>query len=183
MMLKFIVLFSILTAVYFVTNIDGFLFSRKPKCHISTYKGGKYFSGEKIMANKTFRPYLKSIGNVARGCKVRVHVTGSYRQLRSPNEYVLSSQIPLVLGRGILFDLQGPKGSTLCNKLCLTTRSWRSLPEAACFINNVQNRGVKFTEPNLLHDGYAAKLSRSEVETLKVTTQKLCAPKTKTPKG
>ncbi|CAF2977250.1 unnamed protein product [Rotaria sp. Silwood2] len=131
------------------------------------------------MANKSFVPYLKSIGVVAKGCKVRVHVTDSYKQLKTPTEYVLSSQIPLALGRGIQFDLQSPKGSTVCNKLCMTTRSWKTLPEAACFIDNVQKKGVKFTEPNLLHDGYATQQSTSELEALKVATQKLCAPKTK----
>lgn len=182
-MLKFAILLSIFATLFFVTNTNGFLFSHKEKCEISVFKGGSDFSGEKIMANKSFVPYLKSIGAVAKACKVRVHVTDSYKQLKTPTEYVLSSQMPLALGRGIQFDLQGPKGSTVCNKLCMTTRSWKTLPEAACFIDNVQKKGIKFTEPNLLHDGYASKLSTSELEALKVATQKLCAPKTKNTKG
>ncbi|CAF0950687.1 unnamed protein product [Rotaria sordida] len=182
-MLKFIIFLSVLTTLFLVTNINGFLFSKHAKCQISVYKGGKDFSGEKIMANKSFVPYLKSIGAVAKGCKVRVHVIDSYKQLKTPTEYVLSSQMPLALGRGIHFNLQGPKGSTVCNNLCMTTRSWRTLPEAACFIDNVQKKGVKFTEPNLLHDGYTTQLSTSELEALKVATQKLCAPKTKGAKG
>ena len=115
--------------------------------------------------------------------QVRVHVLDSYQQLKTPTEYVLSSQLPLAFGRGIHFDLQDPKGATICNKLCMTARSWKTLPEAACFIDNVQKKGVKFSEPNLLHDGFATKLSATEAETLKVATQKLCAPKTKAPKG
>ncbi|UJR29873.1 hypothetical protein I4U23_017421 [Adineta vaga] len=177
MMFKLAVYLSIVAVLGLAAN--GFLFSHKEKCQISVYKGGKDFSGDKIMANKSFIPYLKSISAVAKGCKVRVHVVDSYKQLKTPTEYVLSSQMPLALGRGIHFDLQNPKGSTVCNKLCMTTRSWKSLPEAACFIDNVQKKGVKFTEPNLLHDGYATKASTTELEALKVATQKLCAPKTK----
>jgi hypothetical protein len=179
-MLKFIVFLSIVATLFLVTNINGLLhFHHKDKCEISVFKGGKDFSGEKILANKSFVPYLKSIGAVAKGCKVRVHVADSYKHLKIPTEYVLSSQMPLALGRGIHFNLEDPKGATLCNNLCMTTRSWKKLPEAACFIDNVQKKGVKFTEPNLLHDGYAAKSSTSDLEALKVATQKLCAPKTK----
>ncbi|CAF3269691.1 unnamed protein product [Rotaria socialis] len=181
-MYKLIVIISILTTSILITSINGFLFSRKEKCQISEYKGGKDFSGEKIMANKSFIPYLKSVGAVAKGCKVRVHVTDSYKQLKTPTEYVLASQMPLALGRGIHFDLQSPKGSTVCNKLCMTTGSWKTFPEAACFIDNVQKKGVRFTEPNLLHDGYASTLTTSDLEALKVAAQKLCAPKTKNTK-
>ncbi|CAF1351529.1 unnamed protein product [Rotaria sp. Silwood1] len=179
-MLKFIIFLSVLVTLFFVTNVNGILFGgHKEKCQVSAYKGGKYFSGEKVMAHKEFAPYLKSIGAVAKACKVRVHVTDSYKQLKTPTEYVLSSQMSLALGRGIHFDLQDPKGSTVCNKLCMTTRAWKTLPEAACFIDNVQKKAVKFTEPNLLHDGYATKASASELEAAKVAIQKLCAPKTK----
>ncbi|CAF1095472.1 unnamed protein product [Adineta ricciae] len=176
-MFKLLAYFTL--AAIFMLTTNGFMFSHKEKCQISVYKGGKDFSGDKIMANKSFIPYLKSIGAVAKGCNVRIHVVGSYKQLKTPTEYVLSSQMPLALGRGIYFDLQNPKGSTVCNKLCMTTHSWKTLPEAACFIDNVQKKGVKFTEPNLLHDGYTSKASTSEIEALKVATQKLCAPKTK----
>ena len=65
----------------------------------------------------------------------------------------------------------------------MTSRSWKTLPEAACFIDNVQKKGVKFSEPNLLHDGTTTKLSTTEAETIKVATQKLCAPKVKEAKG
>lgn len=178
-MLKLLVLLS----VVFIGISQGFFFSHRAKCQISAFKGGKEFSGEKIMANKSFVPHLKSIAAVAKGCKVRVHVVDSYKQLKSPNDFVLSSQLPLALGRGIHFDLQDPKGSVVCNKLCMVSRSWKSLPEAACFIDNVQKKGVKFTEPNLLHDGFVTSLSSSEAEAIKVATQKLCAPKTKAAKG
>jgi hypothetical protein len=178
-MLKFVVFLLVVATALFVTNTNGFMFSHTQKCEIKLYKGGKDFSGEKIMANKSFVPFLKSVGAVAKGCKVRVHVTDSYKQLKTPTEYVLSSQLPLALGRGIQFDLQDPKGTPVCNRLCMVSRSWKTLPEAACFIDNIQKKGVKFTEPNTLHDGYAAKLSTSDAEALKVATQKLCAPKTK----
>jgi hypothetical protein len=182
-MFKFVVILSIIATLFLVSNTNGFLFKHIEKCHVALYKGGKDFSGEKIMANKTFVPYLKSIGAVAKACKVRVHVKDSYQQLKTPTEYVLSSQLPLALGHGIRFQLEDPKGSVVCNSLCMTTQSWKKLPEASCFINNVQNKGVKFTEPNLLHDGYASKLTSSEAEALKVHTQKLCAPKVKGAKG
>jgi hypothetical protein len=182
-MFKFFVYLSILAATLFVVNIDALFFSHHDKCLIALYKGGKEFSGEKVMANKSFVPLLKSISAVAKGCKVQVHVLDSYKQLKTPTEYVLSSQMPLALGRGIHFDLRDAKGGTICNKLCMVSRSWKTLPEAACFIDNVQKKGVKFTEPNLLHDGYATKLSTSESEALKVAVQKLCAPKTKAVKA
>ena len=178
-MLKFFVFLSVVATIFFIETSNGFMFSHHDKCQIALYKGGKDFSGEKIMANKSFVPLLKSIGAVAKGCKVRVHVSDSYKQLKTPTEYVLSSQMPLALGRGIHFDLQDPKGSVVCNKLCMVSRSWKTLPEAACFIDNIQKKGIKFTEPNLLHDGYAASLSSTEAEALKTATQKLCAPKTK----
>jgi hypothetical protein len=177
-MVKFIVFVSFVSILLLVRNINGFLHSKKEKCPVKVFKGGKEFSGEKIMADQEFVPHLKSVAAVAKGCKVRVHVVDSFKQLKSPTEYVLSSQMPLALGRGIHFDLQDPKGATVCNKLCMTTRSWKTLPEAACFIDNVQKKGLKFTEPNLLHDGYAAKIGTTQSETLKVATQKLCAPKT-----
>ncbi|CAF1268624.1 unnamed protein product [Adineta steineri] len=176
-MLKVIIYLSIVATLFLATN--GFLWHSGAKCQIAAFKGGKDFSGDKIMANKSFVPYLKSIAAVAKGCKVRVHVVDSYKQLKTPTEYVLSSQMPLALGCGIHFDLQDPKGSTVCNKLCMTTRSWKTLPEAACFIDNVQKKGLTFVEPNLLHGGCASKLSTSDLEALKVATQKLCAPKTK----
>jgi hypothetical protein len=178
-MLKFVVLLSIAAALLLVTNINGFFFKHTDKCLITLYKGGKDFSGEKIMANKSFVPYLKSIGAVAKACKVRVHVTDSFKQLKTPTEYVLHSQMALALGHGIHFNLQDPKGSVVCNTLCLTTNSWKKLPEAACFINNVQKKGVKYQEPNLLHDGFASNFKTSELEAFKVATQKLCAPKVK----
>jgi len=177
-MFKFVVFLSIVATLFLATNIDGFFLPHKDKCPVTAYKGGKEFSGAKIMADKEFVPSLKSIASVAKGCKVRVHVVDSFTQLKTPTEYVLSSQMPLALGRGIHFDLQNPKGSTVCNRLCMTKREWKTLPEAACFIDNVQKKGVKFTEPNLLHDGYAAKIGTTQAETLKVATQKLCAPKT-----
>jgi len=178
-MLKFIVLLSVISALFLITSTNGFFLTHKAKCPVKLYKGGKEFSGEKIIADKEFVPHLKSIAAVAKGCKVRVHVIDSFKQLKTPTEYVLSSQMPLALGRGIHFDLQDPKGSVVCNKLCMTTRSWKTLPEAACFIDNVQKKGLKFTEPNLLDDGYAAKIGTSQAETLKVATQKLCPLKTK----
>jgi hypothetical protein len=166
-----------------VSNINGFLFHHKNKCPVQVIKGGKEFSGEKIMADKEFSPFIKSIAAVAKGCKVRVRVVDSFKQLATPTEYVLSSQMPLALGRGIHFDLQDPKGATVCNKLCMTTRSWKTLPDAACFIDNIQKKGLKFTEPNLLDDGYASKIGTAQAETLKVATQKLCAPKAAGTKG
>ncbi len=182
-MLKFAVVLSMVAALFLVTNTNAFLLPHKDKCPITVFKGGKDFSGEKISVDKEFVPYLKKVAAVAKGCKVRVHVVDSFKQLKTPTEYVLSSQMPLAIGRGIHFDLQSPKGSTVCNKLCMTTRAWKTLPDAACFIDNVQKKGLKFTEPNLLDDGYAAKIGTSQAETLKVATQKLCAPKTKTPSG
>jgi hypothetical protein len=177
-MLKFVVILSVLATLFLVPNTNGLLFHHKDKCPVQVIKGGKEFSGEKIMGDKQFAPFVKSIATVAKGCKVRVHVVDSFKQLKTPTEYVLSSQMPLALGRGIHFDLKDPKGATLCNKLCMTTRSWKSLPEAACFIDNIQKKGLKFTEPNLLDDGHAAKIGTAQAETLKVATQKLCAPKT-----
>ena len=182
-MLKLIVFLSVIIQLLLVTNTNAFMFHKTAKCPIKPWKGGKEFSGEKIMADKAFVPYLKSIAAVAKGCKVRVHVNDSFKILKTPSEYVLSSQMPLAIGRGIHFDLQDPKGSTVCNKLCMTTRAWKTLPEAACFIDNVQKKGLKFTEPNLLDDGYVSKLGTTQAETLKVATQKLCALKTASTKG
>lgn len=182
-MLKSVGLSSIILVFCLVSNSHTFLLPHKDKCPVKVIKGGKEFSGDKIMADKEFASTIKTIAAVAKGCKVHVHVVDSFKQLKSPTEYVLSSQMPLALGRGIVFDLKDPKGSTVCNKLCMTTRSWKTLPEAACFIDNVQKKGVKFQEPNLLHDGYAAKIGTSQAETLKVATQKLCAPKAAGAKG
>jgi hypothetical protein len=176
-MLKLVVSFSLLVVATLFVHGRAFLFSHHEKCQISLYKGGKDFSGEKIMANKSFVPMLKTVGAVAKGCKVRVHVIDSYKQLKTPTEFVLSSQMPLAFGRGIHFDLEDVKGATVCNKLCMLSRSWKTLPAAACFIDNIQKKGIKFTEPNLIHDGYASKLSSTDAEALKVATQKLCAPK------
>jgi len=182
-MVKFVIFLSTVATLFLVPDINGFLLHHKDKCPVSVFKGGKEFSGDKILADKQFVPYLKTIANVAKACKVRIHVTDSFKQLKTPTEYVLSSQMPLAIGHGIHFDLQDPKGSVVCNKLCMTTRSWKKLPESACFIDNVQKKGIKFTEPNLLDDGYTAKIGTTQAETLKVATQKLCAPKTKTPQG
>jgi hypothetical protein len=182
-MLKLAAIVLIICGIFFISNSNGFLLSHTEHCHISVFKGGKDFGGEKIMANKSFVPHLKTIGAVAKACKVKVHVTDSYKQLKTPTEFVLSSELPLALGRGIHFDLQDQKGGTVCNKLCMTARSYKTLPEANCFIEGVQKKGIRFTPPNLLDDGYASKLSSTEANALKAATQKLCAPKTKAPKG
>jgi hypothetical protein len=182
-MLKFAVTLLLVGGVFLITNTNGFFLSHHEKCQVAVYKGGKDFDGEKIMANKSFVPFLKSVGAVAKGCKVKVHVTDSYKQLKSPDELVLSQDMALALGRGIRFDLKDLKGGALCNKLCMVSRSWKTLPEAACFINGIQKTGVKFTEPNLIEDGTLAKLTSSQLNALKVATQTLCAPKTKAPKG
>lgn len=182
-MLKLVAFVSLAAILLLIQTSHGFIFGHHEKCPVSPFKGGKEFSGEKIQADKTFVPLLKAVATVAKGCKVRVHVVDSFKQLKTPTEYVPASQLPLALGRGIHFDLQDAKGSVVCNKLCMVSRSWKTLPEAACFIDNVQKKGLKFTEPNLLHDGYAAKLSSTEGEAIKVATQKLCAPKVKGTKG
>jgi hypothetical protein len=173
----------VLIGMIFIANTNGFMFSKTAKCQVAVFKGGKDFSGEKIMANKTFVPYLKSVGEVAKACKVKLHVTDSYKQLKTPNEFVLSSQLPLALGHGIHFDLQDPKGGTVCNKLCMVSQSYKTLPEATCFFNGIQKKGIKFTPPNLIDDGTTAKLSTADANAFKVATQKLCAPKVKAPKG
>lgn len=182
-MIKFAKILFIAVGILLISNVNGFFLSHKEKCDVSVFKGGKDFSGEKIMAHKLFQPFLKTIGTVAKACKVKVHVTDSYKQLKTPNEFVLSSEIPLAIGHGIRFDLQDQKGGTICNKLCMISRSWKTLPDANCFISGVQKKGIKFTEPNLLDDGQVGKLSSTDAETLKTTVQKLCAPKTKTPKS
>ena len=182
-MVSFVVVLLVVGTLFLVPNIDGMFFHHTDKCPIKVIKGGKEFSGDKITADKAFSASLKSIAAVAKGCKVRVHVIDSFKQLKTPTEYVLSSQLPLALGRGIRFNLQDPKGATVCNTLCMTSRSWKTLPEAACFIDNIQKKGLKFTEPNLLDDGYTAKIGATQAETLKVATQKLCAPKTAGSKG
>lgn len=178
-MLKFAAILLIVSAVVLITNTNGFLLSHQEKCHVAVFKGGKDFGGEKIMANKSFIPTLKQVGLIAKACKVKVHVTDSYKQLKTPNEVVLSSEMPLALGRGIRFNLQDPKGGTLCNPLCMTSRSWKTLPDATCFINGLQKKGIKFAEPNTIEDGTTAKLSSAEANALKEATQKLCAPKKK----
>ncbi|UJR16538.1 hypothetical protein I4U23_003438 [Adineta vaga] len=182
-MLKYIITLAIVAEILFITNTNGFFLSHTEKCQISLFKGGKEFGGEKIMANKSFVPHLKTIGQVAKACKVKVHVIDSYKQLKDPKDFVLSSEMPTALGRGIRFDLQDPKGGTVCNKLCMVARSWKTLPDATCFINGIQKKGIKFTEPNLIDDGTTAKLTSAQADQIKVHTQKLCAPKTKTSKG
>ena len=181
--MKFAVLLIVFVAILFVSTANGFLFSKGPKCAVAVFKGGKEFSGEKIMANKSFVPYLKTIGAVAKGCKVKVHVVDSYKQLKSPTEFVLSTQLPLALGRGIQFDLQDSTGGTLCNKLCMLSHSHKTLPAAKCFLDGVQNKGIKFTAPKTLDDGSVAKLSVTEANKLKVDVQTLCAPKQKAVKA
>jgi hypothetical protein len=110
-MLKFALTFLVLFGIIFISNTNGFLHSHKEKCEVSVFKGGKDFSGEKINVNKSFVPYAKAIGSVAKACKVKVHVTDSYKQLKVPTEFVLSSQLPLALGRGIQFYLEKPNGA------------------------------------------------------------------------
>ncbi|CAF1167246.1 unnamed protein product [Rotaria sordida] len=182
-MLKFAVTLCILVGILLISNTNGFFLSAKEKCEVSIFKGGKDFGGEKIMAHKLFVPSLKSIGSVAKACKVQVHVTDSFKRLKTPNDFTLTSEMPLIVGHGIRFDLKDQKGGTLCNPLCMKSRSWRTLNDANCFINGVQKKGIKFTEPNLLDDGQVAKLSSVDAEKLKVQVQKVCAPKTKAPKG
>lgn len=182
-MLKLAVLLLIVGEILFISNTNGFLLSHKEKCEVSLFKGGKDYSGEKIMAHKLFRPHLKTVGAVAKACKVKVHVTESYRQLKTANDFVLSSELPLAIGHGIRFHLEDPKGGVLCNKLCMLSRTWKTLPDANCFITGVQKKGIKFTEPMLIDDGHAGKLTSTDANALKVNTQKLCAPKTKAPKG
>ncbi|CAF4943836.1 unnamed protein product [Rotaria sp. Silwood1] len=179
-MLKFAITLCILAGIFLIPITNGFFLTKKEKCEVTAFKG-KDFSGEKIMAHKLFHPHLKSIGAVAKACKVKVHVTGSFKQLKTPNDFVLTSEMPLAVGHGIRFDLKDPKGGTLCNPLCMTSQSWKTLSEANCFITGVQKKGIKFTQPNLLDDGQVGKLSSPDAEKLKAQIQKLCAPKA--PKG
>ncbi|CAF3067524.1 unnamed protein product [Rotaria sp. Silwood2] len=171
-MLKFTVTLCILAGFFLISNTNGFFLSKKEKGDVAVFKGGKDFSGEKIMAHKLFQPHLKAIGAVAKACKVKVHVTDSFRQLKNPTDFALTSEMPLVVGHGVRFTLKDPKGGTLCNKLCMTSRSWKTLSDTNCFITGVQKKGIKFTEPDLLDDGQVGKLSSPDAEKLKVQVQK-----------
>ena len=182
-MFKCVTTLLIVAGVCLIAGTNGFFLSKTEKCQVAVFKGGKDFSGEKIMANKSFVPYLKSVGQVAKACKVKVHVIDSYKQLKTPKDFVLSSEMPMALGTGIRFDLQNQKGGTVCNKLCMVSRSWKTLPDANCFVNGLKTKGIKFTEPNMIDDGSVGKLTSTQLDQLKVHTQELCAPKTKTSKG
>jgi len=43
----------------------------------------------------------------------------------------------------------------------------------------LKKKGIKFTPPNRLDDGFATKLTSTEADKLKSHTHTLCAPKTK----
>ncbi|CAF0797410.1 unnamed protein product [Didymodactylos carnosus] len=168
---------SFISLVLFIAICEGFMFNKKPTCTIKSFKGGKDFSGGKIFANASFHPYLKTIGSVAKACKVQVHVKSSWLELKTPTQLVLTSEMQQALGRAIVFDIRDQKGGAVCNDICMKKGAVRTIPEAQCLIDNLQKKGLKFQEPNILHDGHVSKIGLAEAEKLKVELQKLCKEK------
>jgi len=92
----------------------------KPKCQIKKYKPGKYITGDQLLVHEDFHDRVKPLENVAKDCKVRLYIKGSYYQLPNPAQQVLVSDADIVIGHGFQFELRDENNAFLCNKLCLS---------------------------------------------------------------
>jgi hypothetical protein len=57
--------------------------------------------------------------NLAKDCKIRLYIKGSYYQLPDPSQQVLISDADLVIGHGFQFEIRDEDNTMLCNKICL----------------------------------------------------------------
>jgi hypothetical protein len=115
---------------------EGFLFSCKfilpnynliksifltatPKCQIKKYKSSKYIIGEQLLLHEDFHDRVKPLENLAKDCKVRLYIKGSYYQLPNPAQQVSVSDADIIIGHGFHFELRDEDNALLCNKVCL----------------------------------------------------------------
>ncbi|CAF4070508.1 unnamed protein product [Rotaria sp. Silwood2] len=157
-----------------ITFTEGFLFSSRPKCQIKVYGSSKYILGDKLLLHENFHDRVKPLENVAKDCKVRLYIKGSYYQLQDPAQQVLVSEADIVIGHGFQFELRDEDNTPLCNKLCLS-KNPGDIPEVACFLQGAINHGLTWSRFNtdvLSDDTYAS--NTVGYQALKIDIQTRC---------
>jgi hypothetical protein len=92
----------------------------KSKCPIKKYKSSKYITGDQLLLHENFHDRIKPLENLAKDCKIRLYIKGSYYQLANPSQQVLISDADLVIGHGLQFEIRNEDNGILCNKNCLS---------------------------------------------------------------
>ncbi|CAF0979550.1 unnamed protein product [Adineta ricciae] len=157
-----------------ITLVDSILFSSKPKCPIKKYKSSTYITGDQLLLDENFHDRVKPLENVAKTCKVRLTIRGSYYQLTQADQQVLVNDADLVIGHGFRFELRDEKNGVLCNKICLS-KNPADIPEVRCFLEGVINHGLTWSKYNsdVISDGtYAA--NTGGYQALKTDIQTKC---------
>ena len=103
-----------------ISKVNFIYFTAGPKCPIKKYKSNKYIIGDPLLLHEDFHDRVKPLENVAKDCKVRLYIRGSYYQLQNPSQQVLVSDADRVIGHGFRFELRDEKNGVLCNKICLS---------------------------------------------------------------
>ena len=109
--------------IFFKLIIDYFdrsYFLAKPHCPIKKYKAGKYIVGDQLLVHEQFYDRVTPLEEVAKNCKVNLHIKGSYYQLANAAQQVLVSDADRVIGHGFQFELRDLQSAILCNKVCLS---------------------------------------------------------------
>ncbi|CAF1262837.1 unnamed protein product [Rotaria sordida] len=153
---------------------EGFFFNSKPKCQIKAYGSSKYIIGDKLLLHENFRSRVKPLENVAKDCKVRLYIKGSYYQLQDPVQQVLVSEADIAIGHGFRFELRDEDNVVLCNKLCLS-KNPRDIPEMICFLQGAIKNGLTWSQSNtdVLSDGTYAS-NTAGYQALKIDIQTRC---------
>lgn len=84
------------------------------------YGSSSYIVGDPLLVHEDFKPRVADIEKIAKDCRVRVFVKGSYYQLARPTDQTLVAEADLVIGHGFKFELRDSTNALLCNKLCLS---------------------------------------------------------------
>ncbi|CAF0843775.1 unnamed protein product [Adineta ricciae] len=166
--------YTLVCLILVIALTEGLFFSSKPKCPIKQYKSSKYIVGDKLLVHEDFYERVKSLEDVAKDCKVRIYVKGSYYQLPNPSQQVLVSDADLVIGHGFQFEVRNENNALLCNKICLS-KTPTDMAEVKCLLQGVVNRGLTWSRyyPDVISDGTYASNTYG-YQTLKTDIQTRC---------
>lgn len=84
------------------------------------YGSSSYIVGDPLLVHENFKSRVDDVERVAKDCKVRVYIKGSYYQLAKPTDQALVAEADLVIGHGFKFEVRDSSNGLLCNKLCLS---------------------------------------------------------------
>lgn len=92
----------------------------KSKCPIKKHKSNKYITGYDLLLHENFYDRIKPLENLAKDCKIRLYIKGSYYQLAKPTEQVSYSDYDIVIGHAFRFEFRDENNAIACNQVCLS---------------------------------------------------------------